>query len=70
MLVGLFQANQDAFDRGNMNRLKAGRILAVPDKAALLAIPRDEANRVVIAQSMCIRDSPQAACHRLARPLD
>ena len=51
MLVGLFQANQDAFDRGNMNRLKAGRILAVPDKAALLAIPRDEANRVVIAQS-------------------
>ncbi|WP_300449959.1 FimV/HubP family polar landmark protein [Accumulibacter sp.] len=51
MLVGLFQANQDAFDRGNMNRLKAGRILAIPDKATLEAIPRDEAKRVVIAQS-------------------
>ena len=51
MLVGLFQANQDAFDRGNMNRLKAGRILAVPDKASLGAIPRDEASRMVIAQS-------------------
>ncbi len=51
MLVGLFQANQDAFDRGNMNRLKAGRILSIPDKGSLEAIPRDEARRVVVAQS-------------------
>lgn len=27
MLVGLLRANQDAFDGGNMNRLKAGKIL-------------------------------------------
>ena len=51
MLVGLFRANQDAFDRGNMNRLKAGRILSVPDKSSLETMPRDEARRVVIAQS-------------------
>ncbi len=40
MLLGLFRANPDAFDRGNINRLKAGKILSVPDKAALEAIPR------------------------------
>ncbi|HNL96512.1 MAG TPA: FimV/HubP family polar landmark protein, partial [Accumulibacter sp.] len=51
MLAGLYRANPDAFDRGNMNRLQAGRVLAVPDKAALQAIPREEARRTVIAQS-------------------
>ncbi|WP_374350595.1 FimV family protein, partial [Chitinimonas sp.] len=33
MLVGLYQANEDAFD-GNMNRLKRGAILKLPGKAA------------------------------------
>jgi len=51
MLAGLYLANPDAFDRGNLNRLKAGKVLSVPDKAALLAIPREEARRTVIAQS-------------------
>jgi pilus assembly protein FimV len=30
MLVSLFRNNQDAFDGGNMNRLKAGKILSIP----------------------------------------
>ena len=30
MLVGLFRANEDAFERGNMNRLRAGKILSIP----------------------------------------
>ena len=51
MLVGLFQANQEAFDRGNMNRLKAGKILVVPDAATLEAIPKQEARKLVVAQS-------------------
>ena len=51
MLVGLFQANPDAFDRGNMNRLKAGKILVVPDAATLEAIPKQEARKQVVAQS-------------------
>ncbi len=51
MLVGLLQANPDAFDAGNMNRLKAGKILVVPDAVALGAIPKAEARKLVVAQS-------------------
>ena len=51
MLLGLFRANPDAFDRGNINRLKAGKILSVPDKAALEAVSRGEAKAVIVAQS-------------------
>ncbi len=50
MLLGLFQANQNAFDGGDINRLKAGKILSIPDKATLEAIPRGEA-KTIIAQS-------------------
>ncbi|MBL8393804.1 MAG: pilus assembly protein [Candidatus Accumulibacter sp.] len=51
MLLGLFRANPEAFEQGNINRLKAGQILSVPDKTALEAIPRSEARTVVVAQS-------------------
>ena len=51
MLVALFRANQGAFDRGNMNRLRAGKILSIPDKGTLEAVSPDEARQVVLAQS-------------------
>ncbi len=51
MLLGLFRANQEAFDRGNINRLKAGKILSIPDKSTLEAIPRNEAKTIIVAQS-------------------
>lgn len=51
MLVGLFRANQEAFDGGNMNRLKAGKILTVPEKGAVEAVSEAEAKRIVVAQS-------------------
>lgn len=51
MLVGLFRANPEAFDGGNMNRLKAGKIVAIPDKAVVEAITPGEAKKVVVAQS-------------------
>ncbi len=51
MLVGLLRANQEAFDGGNMNRLKAGKILSVPDKSAIEAVPTSEAKKIVVAQS-------------------
>lgn len=51
MLLGLFRANPDAFDQGNINRLKAGKVLSVPDRAALEAIPKGEAQNVIVAQS-------------------
>ncbi len=51
MLVGLLRANQSAFDGGNMNRLKAGRILTVPDKATVESVSAAEAKKIVVAQS-------------------
>lgn len=51
MLVGLLRANQDAFDGGNMNRLKTGKILSVPEKSAIESVPADEARKIVQAQS-------------------
>ena len=37
MLLGLYQANLQAFEAGNMNRLKAGQTLALPSPAEFLA---------------------------------
>ncbi len=49
MLVGLYRANQGAFDGNNMNRLKRGRILSIPSKEALSAIdPRVAAQEVKV----------------------
>ena len=43
MLVGLYRSNPDAFIRKNMNLVKAGRILRVPDAQELAAISQGEA---------------------------
>jgi len=51
MLIGLLRGNQDAFDGGNMNRLKAGKILAVPEKSVIEAVTTSEAKKVVVAQA-------------------
>lgn len=50
MLVGLFRSNPDAFD-GNMNRMRAGRILNLPDAEGVAALPDAEAKKIVVAQS-------------------
>ncbi|MSQ62878.1 MAG: hypothetical protein EXR33_03415 [Betaproteobacteria bacterium] len=47
MLVALYRANQDAFIRGNVNLLRAGRILNVPDREAIAAVNAAEANQLV-----------------------
>lgn len=46
MLIGLYRTNPDAFLGKNINRLKAGAILELPDPAVAAAIPPDEAKRV------------------------
>lgn len=51
MLVALYKGNPDAFDGENMNRLRAGRILNLPEKEAVTAVTTDEARRMVGAQS-------------------
>jgi pilus assembly protein FimV len=51
MLVGLFQKNPDAFMGNNINRLKAGAILGLPDKATVEAVSDAEAKRVYVTQA-------------------
>ena len=50
MLVALFRANPDAFVADNMNRLRAGKIINIPDKDAAESIAPVDARRVVSAQ--------------------
>jgi pilus assembly protein FimV len=51
MLVALFQNNRDAFDSGNMNRLRTGRILSIPTREAVTAVEPTEARKTVVAQA-------------------
>jgi pilus assembly protein FimV len=51
MLVALYRANPEAFRGNNMNRLKSGRILAVPDAQAVRGTGRAEARGVVVAHA-------------------
>lgn len=51
MLVGLYQKNPEAFIGKNLNRLKSGAILSIPEKAEVEAIPEAEAKKVLLTQS-------------------
>jgi pilus assembly protein FimV len=51
MLVALFRANPEAFAGNNMNRLKSGKILSVPDAGTVRATDRGEARRIVVAHA-------------------
>ena len=50
MLVALWRANPNAFIDNNMNRVRAGQTLAVPDAATVRAIDPAEARRIYIEQ--------------------
>jgi len=47
MLVALYRANQSAFIRDNMNLVRAGRILQIPDRDAAAGVSSTEASGVV-----------------------
>jgi pilus assembly protein FimV len=51
MLVALFNANRDAFDGGNINRLRAGSIVSIPGADAAAATSPPEAAKVVRMQA-------------------
>lgn len=51
MLIALLRANPDAFIDGNVNRLRAGAILRLPDADTIEAVDRQEARRQVRAQA-------------------
>ncbi|WP_255753824.1 FimV/HubP family polar landmark protein [Massilia sp. erpn] len=51
MLVALYRANPEAFSGKNMNRLKSGTILRVPDADSARATAQGEAHGVVVAHA-------------------
>lgn len=51
MLVALYRANPDAFVGNNMNRLKSGQILTVPDTGTIRGTGQGEARGVVVAHA-------------------
>lgn len=51
MLVALFRSNENAFDERNMNRLRTGQIVTVPQADQVAAVPQSEATQVVRTQA-------------------
>jgi len=51
MLVSLFRSNREAFDASNMNRLKAGKILSIPDAETASKVAPGEARKEIVAQA-------------------
>lgn len=51
MLIGLFQNNPDAFTAQNINRLKAGAILNMPEQSAVESIAPAEAKKIYVAHA-------------------
>ena len=56
MLVAMMQANPDAFVQGNVNRLKAGAVLQMPDQAAAQSTPAPQARQMLAAQARDFND--------------
>ncbi len=52
MMLAMLEANPDAFIQGNVNLVKAGAVLRIPDVEEATQIPRAQARKTVIAQSI------------------
>src|SRR3984893_6897805 len=51
MLVALFRSNESAFDANNMNRLRSGQIITVPQGDQIAPLAQDEAVKEVKVQA-------------------
>ena len=51
MLVALYRANADQFDGKNMNRIKVGKILRLPDQGELTNVAQSDAAKEIRAQT-------------------
>src|SRR4051812_2707982 len=47
MLIAIFRANEDAFIRGNVNLVRTGKILNIPEADSIGSVDTEEANRLV-----------------------
>jgi pilus assembly protein FimV len=68
MLTALYRANEDAFIRGNVNLVRAGRILNIPDREAIAATSAAEPNACAIAHVGFRRVQAQTRAAVAARP--
>jgi pilus assembly protein FimV len=50
MLIALQRANEDAFIRNNVNLVRAGKILNIPEREAIEAVEPEDANRLISVQ--------------------
>ncbi len=50
MMIGLYRANPDAFIDGDINLLRAGHVLTIPDRDTVAAFDAEEANAAVLAE--------------------
>lgn len=50
MLVALLRSNPQAFIHGNVNRMRAGAVLTLPDAQQAGAVPAGEARKTIVAQ--------------------
>ncbi|MBK7135496.1 MAG: FimV family protein [Rhodocyclales bacterium] len=51
MLVAIFRSNKDAFIGNNMHRMKAGKILNIPDRDTVAAVDTREARKTISAHT-------------------
>ena len=51
MLVAIFRSNKDAFIGNNVHRLKAGKILSIPDRETAAAVEGGEARKMIAAHT-------------------
>ena len=56
MLISLQRSNPQAFDGENINRLRSGQVLQLPDRAAAEAVVPTEARQQVAAQALAFRE--------------
>ncbi len=55
MMVAIFQANPSAFVGNNINRMRVGRILTIPDEVTVRNINQSKARSLVIQQGKAYR---------------
>ena len=51
MLVAMLRSNPNAFIQGNVNRIKAGAVVDLPNQAAASSVDAQEARQIISAQS-------------------
>jgi pilus assembly protein FimV len=56
MLVALLRSNPDAFIQDNVNRIKAGAIVTIPNQEQASATSPDQATQIITAQSQDFND--------------